>query len=82
MENGKAPIVVECPPFAGYGNKEPWGPAPPHMSSHWGSISGHLEDPPPRQNGGIAKQFGRKAFPERADDIQARYGQVVWGGAH
>ena len=79
MENGKGTVVVERPSHA------KWVPAPPHMTSHWATISGHLDDPPPRQNGGVAQAHGRRSFPERAGTPQGRGGRpgvAVWGGAH
>lgn len=75
VENGKAPIVLEAP------NRPTWGSAPPHLTSHWATITGHFDDPPPREKGGVATVYGRKSFPERdlADD---RPGKITWGGAH
>ena len=35
--------VVELVPPAVGG----WKPAPPHVASHWGTISQHYQDPPP-----------------------------------
>ena len=76
MENGKAPIVVEAPARPG------WGGAPPHMTSHWRTIAGHLTDPPPRVNAGVASVYGRRSFPERGNTPDGRPGLVSWGGSH
>ena len=77
MENGLAPVVVETPPHS------KWVPAPPHLTSHWKSISGHLRDPPPRESAGIPKIKGRKMFPPRGPDPRdAHPNKAVWGGAH
>ena len=79
MESGKMPIRLEAPPDPS------WVPAPPHYTSHWGTIGGlfrhhPMEDPPPRGHA-ASRKHGRKPFPEeraRVDD--SRPGQVVWGG--
>lgn len=77
MENGKCPVVLEPP------SKRGWVPAPPHLTSHWATISGHLLDPPPRAGGSLEpRTYGRKSFPEPPHDSQPRRpGSVIWGGS-
>jgi len=76
MENGKTPVLLERAP------NPQWVPAPPHMSSHWATITGHLDDPPPRGAGAVVKAYGRKTFPERPPDrVPSRPNAPIWGGA-
>ena len=72
MENGKAPVLLERGPSPS------WVPTPPHLSSHWRTIAGRLDDPPPRERVGA---HGRRAFPDRAAPVEPPPGAVVWGGA-
>ena len=80
-ENGKAPIWFERPAHPS------WVPAPPHLTSHWNTISGghkQLEDPPRQAKAGSKVSMpGRRAFPEERlrvhDDRPGA--KVVWGGA-
>lgn len=76
MKNGKTPVLLERAP------NPHWVPAPPHMSSHWATITGHLDDPPPRGTSGVVKAYGRKTFLERPPDrIPSRPNAPIWGGS-
>ena len=78
MENGKAPIALEQGPVS------TWVPVPPHLSSSWATITGHMNDPPPRESTRQLKATGgRRPFPEK--ELASPDGtvkQVIWGGAH
>ena len=76
MENGKMPILLEPGP------ERAWVPVPPHLSSHWKTISGVRSDPPPREEGKKATATGRRYVPERPPWAVDRPGVVQWGGSH
>ena len=76
MENGKAPILLEPSPLPS------WVPVPPHLSSHWATISGHHADPPPRESAMKQRAAGgRRSFPEKEARLQSPPGPH-WGGSH
>ena len=74
-ENGKMPVLLESGP------ERSWVPVPPHLSSHWKTISGVRTDPPPREDGKKATATGRHPGPQRRPQPD-RPGMVLWGGAH
>lgn len=74
MENGLMPVRLESAPTP------KWVPVPPHLSSHWKTISGQMEDPPARAQAHGPQ--GRRSFPEPAHAHPLRLGVPVWGGSH
>jgi len=77
-ENGKAPIALEAPPDVS------WVSAPPHLSSHWHTISSNLCDPPARESvASLRSSAGRRSFTEaQLHRGESRgVGKFVWGGA-
>ena len=77
-ENGKAPVLVEGPPNG------TWVGAPPHLSSHWQTISSNLCDPPARESAAsLRSSGGRRSFSEaQLHRGESRgVGKFVWGGA-
>ena len=77
MENGKKPVLLEPSPLLS------WVPVPPHLSSNWKTISGQLQDPPPRETTThLNATIGRRPFPDRRlSDPHTRPTKPVWGGA-
>ncbi len=59
-----------------------WGVAPPHLVSHWGTISSSTEtdDPPPPPGQRQISSY-RRAFPEAEYRPHTPLGPS-WGGAH
>ena len=76
-ENGKSPVLLEGPPDG------TWVPAPPHLTSHWQSISSNLRDPPARESiVSLHATGGRRSFSEKQlHRGESRDGKYVWGGA-
>lgn len=78
MEHGHAPVLLEPSPLPN------WAPVPPHMSSHWKTISGHHVDPPrDPQAHKLHAAGGRKSMKwlsESPPVVDSR--RVVWGGSH
>jgi hypothetical protein len=77
LEHGRETVLVEPPASIGWGNR----PAPPHLTSHWNTISNHHADPPPRGERGEANKIisYRRGFPPGG---LAGLTHASWGGAH
>ena len=73
-DNGRKNIVLEPP-----SNQEWTRAAPPHMTSHWDTITSHFRDPPPRKPERIIHCY-RRAFPY-ADQRPLTPRGPSWGGA-
>ena len=84
-EVGRRTVTLEPPMH----DDSKWGGAPPHLTSHWSTIAGTfrkqgqaLDDPPAREIGGVAREYGRKAFndPPHAPPAHHIAGKPIWGG--
>jgi len=75
LEKGKLQIAIE-PPSSPAWKKG----APPHLISHWDTITGHHQDPPQRQHVRLINSY-RRAFP--GADVRAETPPgAVWGGVN
>ena len=77
LEHGRETVLVEPPASIGWGNR----PAPPHLTSHWNTITNHHADPPPRGERGETNKIisYRRGFPPGG---LAGLSHASWGGAH
>ena len=75
LDIGLKQIVTEETPFPKVTSR-----APPHLSSHWETISSHHNDPPPRQHTKLVVSY-RRAYPDAERRPETPPGKA-WGGIH
>jgi len=81
LEHGRETITLEPPSSRSWGSR----PAPPHLVSHWSTITGTHQDPPQRQHVKMITSY-QKAYPPNGPFAAAREAgdqrTPSWGGAH
>jgi len=80
-ESGRMHVLLEPPSSDATDPKtgqQVWSHAPPHITSHWDTITGHNKDPPARTHVKTISCY-RKYFPS-VDDRPPTPRHPVWGG--